>query len=84
MEFLNSLYPDVKWLLVAAALALLAGLVSGTQRNERRYLAIFTVLMAIAGVRYHQHSVQDQAEHAQRTDAAVNRMKAGGARAPSR
>jgi len=83
MDFLNSLYPDVKWLLVAGALALLAGLVSGTKRNERRYLAVFTVFMAIAGVRYHQHTQQDLEDHAARTDAAVNRMKAGG-RAPSR
>ena len=83
MDFLNSLHPDVKWLLVGGALALLAGLVATTKRNERRYLVVFIAFMAVAGVRYHQHTVQDQEESAQRTDAAINRMKSG-SRAPSR
>lgn len=81
MEFLSSLQLDVKLLLVGGALALLAGLVSGTKKNEHKYMAVFTVLMVIAGVRFHQHGAQDDAERAASTDAAVNHMKSGSVRA---
>jgi len=70
MEFLTTLHTDVKLLLVAGALALLAGLVSGSKRSEHRYLALFTVMMVIAGVRFHQHNAQDNAG-LQRTDTAA-------------
>lgn len=84
MDFLSTLHADVKLLLVGGALALLAGLVSGTKKNEHRYMAIFVVLMVIAGVRFHQHSAQDDADRSASTDAAINHMKSGGVRSARR
>ena len=84
MEFLSTLHPDVKLLLVGGALALLAGLVSGTKRNEHRYMAVFVVLMVITGVRVHQHDAQDEAERSVRADSAINQMKSGNVHAARR
>jgi hypothetical protein len=59
MDFLSTLHADVRMLLVAAALALLAGLVSGTKRKEQRYIAICALLLVVAGVRHYQQEKQD-------------------------
>ena len=64
MEFLSTLHTDVKLLLVAAALALLAGLFTGAQKSERRYVALFALLMVVAGFRFHQQQAQDEAARA--------------------
>ena len=61
MEFLSSLHVDVKLLLVASALALFAALVSGSKKKEHRYMAVFTLLMVVAGVRFRQETDQDVA-----------------------
>jgi uncharacterized membrane protein YfcA len=66
MDFLSNLHTDVKLLLVAGALALLAALLSGSQRNEHRYMALFTVLMLAAGYRFYAHSSEDEAQQAAR------------------
>jgi len=52
MEFLSNLQTDVKLLLVVGALALLGALLSGTKRNEHRFIALFTVVMLAAGWRF--------------------------------
>lgn len=77
MDFLATLHFDVKLLLVGGALALVAALFSGTKKQEFRYMAAFALLMAVAGVRYHQQSTQDSAEVARATDSAVSQMKSG-------
>ena len=59
MDFLSTLHTDVKLLLVASALALLAALVSGSKRKEHRYMAMFAVLMVVAGLRFKQEGDQD-------------------------
>ena len=61
MEFLSSLHTDVKLLLVAGALALLAALLSATKRNEHRYIALFTIVMLGAGYRFYGHEREDEA-----------------------
>ena len=61
MDFLRNLHVDVKLLLVASALALLAALVSGSKKKEHRYMAVFTVLMVVAGLRFKQEGEQDLA-----------------------
>ena len=77
MEFLSNLHFDVKLLLVASALALLAALVSGSKKKEHRYMAVFTVLMVVAGVRFKQENEQDLA-------AATGDMGVGQVRSVSR
>ena len=72
MDFLSSLNIDVKLLLVAAALALVAGLLSGTKKNEHRYLFVFTLLMVAAGVRFHQESNGGGGEQARAGGTAVS------------
>lgn len=64
MEFLSQLPSDVKLLLVGAALALLAALLSGSKKKEHRYVAIFTLLMVAAGYRFHTELGPDSAEDA--------------------
>ena len=76
MDFLSTLQWDVKLLLVAGALALLAGLFTGSKRNEHRYMALFTVLMIIAGVRFHLQNAQDVAA-ASHTDTAASQPRTG-------
>ena len=61
MEFLSTLHTDVKLLLVAGALALLAALLSGTKKNEHRYMALFTLVMLGAGYRFYAHEREDEA-----------------------
>jgi len=61
MEFLSNLHTDVKLLLVAGALALLAALLSATKRNEHRYMALFTIVMLGAGYRFYAHEREDDA-----------------------
>jgi hypothetical protein len=61
MDFLSNLHTDVKLLLVAGALALLAALVSGTKRNEAKYMALFTLVMLGAGYRFYAHEREDEA-----------------------
>jgi hypothetical protein len=61
MDFLSNLHTDVKLLLVAGALALMAALLSGTKRNEYRYMTVFTLVMLGAGYRFHVHEREDQA-----------------------
>jgi hypothetical protein len=88
MEFLSSLHFDVKLLLVASALSLLAALVSGSKRKEHRYMAVFTVLMVVAGVRFKQENEQDLAADRAASDTAVTKVTRsvapGAARAVSR
>ena len=67
MDFLSTWPTDIRLLLVGSALALLAGLFTGTKKNELRYLALFTVLMVIAGVRIHQENRQEESEQAVRS-----------------
>lgn len=54
MEFLSTLPNDVKLLLAGGALALLGALMSGTKKNEHRYLAVFAVLLFVGAYRYAQ------------------------------
>jgi len=61
MEFLSNLHTDVKLLLVAGALALLAALVSATKKNEYRYMTLFTLVMLGAGYRFYAHEREDEA-----------------------
>lgn len=61
MEFLSTLTLDVKLLLVAGALALLGALFSVTKKSEHRYVALFTVVMLLAGYRFHQHERENEA-----------------------
>jgi hypothetical protein len=71
MDFLSNLHTDVKLLLVAGALSLLAALLSGSQRNEHRFMALFTVLMLAAGYRFYAHDSEDEAQQAARATAPV-------------
>ena len=64
MEFLSTLQTDVQLLLVAGALALLAALLSATKKNEYRYVAVFTVVMLLAGYRFHAYQLQEEARAA--------------------
>ena len=64
MDFLSTWPTDIRLLLVGSALALLAGLFTATKKNELRYLALFSVLMVIAGFRIHQENRQDEAAQA--------------------
>jgi type III secretory pathway component EscV len=75
MEFLSTLTTDVKLLLVAGALALLGGLFSGSPKKEHRYLALFTVLMVVAGVRFN-HAQNLAEEAAQQPAPAAGATKA--------
>ena len=61
MDFLSNLHTDVKLLLVAGALSLLAALMSGTKRNEYRYMVVFTLVMLGAGYRFYAHEREDEA-----------------------
>jgi hypothetical protein len=61
MDFLSNLHTDVKLLLVAGALALMAALLSGTKRNEHRYMTLFTILMLGCGYRFYAHEREDEA-----------------------
>ena len=71
MEFLSQLPTDVKLLLVGAALALLAALLSGSKKKEHRYVAIFTLLMVAAGYRFHTELGQASADDASRVQAEI-------------
>lgn len=82
MEFLGTLQTDVKLLLVGSALALLAGLVTGSKKMEHRYMAVFTVLMVVAGWRFHVERQQELAQAGRPADAAVKQVKGGTARTP--
>jgi hypothetical protein len=62
MEFLSTLHADVKLLLVAGALALFAGLVSGSKKKEFQYVVLCAVLLLVAGVRYKLEQNQDAAQ----------------------
>lgn len=89
MEFLSNLHTDVKLLLVAGALALLAALLSATKRNEYRYMALFTVVMLGAGYRFYAHEREDEALAQARASAraeapAQPAPKAGAARTKTR
>jgi hypothetical protein len=64
MEFLSTLQRDVQLLLVAGALALLAALLSATKKNEHRFVAVFSVVMLLAGYRFHVHQLEDEARAA--------------------
>ena len=72
MDFLSTLHTDVKLLLVASALALLAALVSGSKRKEHRYMAMFAVLMVVAGLRFKQEGDQDLAAGRSLGDTAIS------------
>ncbi|GAB3647697.1 hypothetical protein [Ramlibacter alkalitolerans] len=61
MEFLSNLQTDVKLLLVAGALALMAALLSATKRNEHRYMALFSIVMLGAAYRFYAHEREDEA-----------------------
>ena len=82
MEFLSDLSTDVKLLLVAGALALLAALLSATKRNEHRYMALFTVVMLAAGWRFQVHEREAQLQA--RNENAVVQPKGAGARTGTR
>lgn len=69
MEFLSQLPADVKLLLVGAALALLAALLSGSKKKEHRYVAIFALLMVAAGYRFHTEMGQASADDTGRVQA---------------
>ena len=69
MEFLSQLPADVKLLLVGAALALLAALLSGSKKKEHRYVAIFTLLMVAAGYRFHTEMGQEPGDDSGRVQA---------------
>ena len=71
MEFLSTLQTDVKLLLVAGALALLAALLSGTKKNEHRYMAVFTVVMLLAGYRFHVYEREGEAQATARANGTV-------------
>jgi len=73
MEFLSNLHTDVKLLLVASALALFAALVSGSKRKEHRYMAVFAILMVVAGVRFKQEGEQDVAADQPSAQATASR-----------
>lgn len=75
MEFLSTLQGDVKLLLLGGALALLAGLFSGNKKSERRYTALFTVLMLAAGVRFHLEQRESAAADSVRPATAVSQAK---------
>jgi hypothetical protein len=77
MDFLSSLHFDVKLLLVAGALALLAGLFTGSKRSEFRYMALFTLLMITAAARFHYESEQDAAQARSPAPAAKTVKSAG-------
>jgi hypothetical protein len=75
MDFLSNLHVDVKLLLVASALALLAALVSGSKKKEHRYMAVFTVLMVVAGLRFKQEGEQDLAAERFSPDTGVSAVR---------
>jgi hypothetical protein len=75
MDFLSNLQTDVKLLLVAGALALLAALLSGTKRNEHRYMALFTLVMLAAGWRFHVHEQAEQQAQGRRGENTVVHSK---------
>ena len=77
MEFLSTLHSDVKLLLVAGALALLAALLSATKRNEQRYITLFALVMLVAGYRFYAHEREDEAQEAVSAQAPVQAVKAG-------
>lgn len=79
MDFLSSLQFDVKLLLVGGAVALFAALMSASKKNEHRFMALFTVLMLVAGVRFQQGQSQDE-QAAVRADATVNSARGAGQR----
>lgn len=62
MELLSTLHTDVKLLLVAGALALFAGLVSGSKKKEYQYVVLCALLLAVAGYRYQHEQDQDSAQ----------------------
>lgn len=76
MEFLSNLHTDVKLLLVAGALALLAALLSATKRNEHRYMALFSIVMLGAAYRFYAHEREDEAL-ARAQERASARVEAG-------
>jgi hypothetical protein len=76
MEFLSNLHTDVKLLLVAGALALLAALLSATKRNEHRYMALFSIVMLGAAYRFYAHEREDEA-FARAQERASTRAEAG-------
>jgi len=80
MDFLSTLHTDVRLLLLGSALALLAGLFSGTKKNEQRYLVLFTVLMVIAGLRFHYESRPDTANQTLRSSTTGNPARIGSPR----
>ena len=82
MEFLSDLSTDVKLLLVAGALALLAALLSATKRNEHRYMALFTVVMLAAGWRFQAH--ERELELQPRGENTVVHSKGASARSGTR
>jgi len=75
MDFLSNLHMDVKLLLVASALALLAALVSGSKKKEHRYMALFAVLMVTAGWRFQHQAEQDPAGERLSTDTTVGHAR---------
>lgn len=85
MEFLRTLQTDVQLLLVAGALALLAALLSATKKNEHRYVAVFSVVMLLAGYRFHVHQLEEEAQAAsQGTAAAKQTSRSASARTGTR
>lgn len=84
MEFLSNLHTDVKLLLVAGALALLAALLSASKRNEYRYMALFSIVMLGAGYRFYAHEREDaalaqaQARESARAEASFAPASKGG------
>jgi hypothetical protein len=83
MDFLSTLHTDVKLLLVAGALALLAALLSATKKNEHRYMAVFTVVMLVAGYRFHVHEREDEAEATARANGAAVQQTSRASSAPT-
>jgi hypothetical protein len=75
MEFLSNLHMEIKLLLVASALALFAALVSGNKKKEHRYMALFAVLMVVAGVRLKHEDEQEVATDRLAADVAVSHAK---------
>ncbi|HET8747631.1 MAG TPA: hypothetical protein VFM98_18680 [Ramlibacter sp.] len=71
MEFLSNLHTDVKLLLVAGALALLAALVSATKKNEYRYMTVFSLVMLAAGWRFYAHEREAEAQLQAETRASA-------------
>lgn len=88
MDFLSTLHTDVKLLLVAGALALLAALLSATKRNEHRYMALFTIVMLGAGWRFYAHEREEEAQAQSRAnthaEATIPHAKGAGARTKAR